>query len=615
MASFAYQPLPTGSIRLLHFVKDGAGRLDIKLIIHRLKELPPYNALSYVWGKCPDPPIYYVNCLDAASTQLTRIGVGPNLFRAFPALSTYSTLPLWTDAICIDQKNDSEKDAQIPLMQDIYRKAQKVIVWLGQDSNRVTLAMNALRYMANETSQSDYNPQELNGMPTSLQLNALSRVLRANRSIEATEATFSVKGLPPWGHQLWQGFVDLYFNEWFSRVWTFQEVALATDAVVLYSNLSVAWEAFKRLGLQLSETELLYQPSVSVPRQRQHEGYNNFTRLRSFMYPYVDDGLWFWPHVTEGRFKECTQKPDRIYGFLGVVPQQVRNLITIDSKMTYQDVYRQATAVFMRHGGMNRFLAEVSHDPSSTGSSDLPSWCPDWSAVPIATSLAANSEAGYSWRSDRFLEFDQGNHILTTHGFHVDTIHKVLDDYTYHWPPSGVAGPNGPAARMLSWLEECRDLVRETFPGDNGRDVEVWWKTLMGYVEGHNSTKYKERFPDPNTPRTGLEILLKRLNENIQSIPISESKIPRERLLVAQSVLGYMGMFWRGRVFFSTKNGRFGYAIKGIAAEDQVFIFSGEEQLYVLHRDTDLYRFRTVAYVNGLMLGEGRGKSGIVCIK
>jgi hypothetical protein len=39
---------------------------------------------------------------------------------------------LWIDAVCIDQSNRAEKALQIPLMTEIYAKATRVIVWLGE---------------------------------------------------------------------------------------------------------------------------------------------------------------------------------------------------------------------------------------------------------------------------------------------------------------------------------------------------------------------------------------------------------------------------------------------------------------------------------------------------
>ena len=40
---------------------------------------------------------------------------------------------LWIDSICINQSDLAEKSSQVNLMRRIYRKAKRVIVWLGKD--------------------------------------------------------------------------------------------------------------------------------------------------------------------------------------------------------------------------------------------------------------------------------------------------------------------------------------------------------------------------------------------------------------------------------------------------------------------------------------------------
>jgi hypothetical protein len=52
---------------------------------------------------------------------------------------------IWIDAICIDQKNDEEKGHQIQIMADIYGKANRVLVWLGESVERSDVALEAIR--------------------------------------------------------------------------------------------------------------------------------------------------------------------------------------------------------------------------------------------------------------------------------------------------------------------------------------------------------------------------------------------------------------------------------------------------------------------------------------
>jgi Heterokaryon incompatibility protein (HET) len=48
---------------------------------------------------------------------------------------------MWIDAICIHQKDDLEKGPQVALMGDIYRLADRVVVWLGPEADGSGRAM------------------------------------------------------------------------------------------------------------------------------------------------------------------------------------------------------------------------------------------------------------------------------------------------------------------------------------------------------------------------------------------------------------------------------------------------------------------------------------------
>lgn len=85
-----------------------------------------FDALSYVWGN------------PAVTGEITcnnrRRNVGKNLYDALERLR----LPddervLWIDALCINQADNQEKTQQVRLMGEIYSKAQRVLIWLGNN--------------------------------------------------------------------------------------------------------------------------------------------------------------------------------------------------------------------------------------------------------------------------------------------------------------------------------------------------------------------------------------------------------------------------------------------------------------------------------------------------
>ncbi|GME44344.1 putative glucan synthase protein [Neofusicoccum parvum] len=97
--------------------------------------LPPYTALSYCWG-APHPSQTIV--LNGIHVQ-----VGENLEAALQQLrhKDESRL-LWVDALCINQEDNEEKEAQVRIMSQIFRRAMSVIAWIGSEQSGTKLAMD-----------------------------------------------------------------------------------------------------------------------------------------------------------------------------------------------------------------------------------------------------------------------------------------------------------------------------------------------------------------------------------------------------------------------------------------------------------------------------------------
>lgn len=59
----------------------------------------------------------------------------------------YLTEPrvLWIDALCIDQQNESERSSQVARMSDIYRLADRVVIWLSPGYEGSEGALSLLR--------------------------------------------------------------------------------------------------------------------------------------------------------------------------------------------------------------------------------------------------------------------------------------------------------------------------------------------------------------------------------------------------------------------------------------------------------------------------------------
>lgn len=128
---YCYSPLPEACIRLLRLMphKDECTPIQCQIFDYHLLGSDEghhlYEALSYVWGTSEKLRTVYVD--------KARLAVTENLHAALSRLRDRS-LPriIWADAICINQDDTQERDHQVLFMAEIYAKASRVVVWLGE---------------------------------------------------------------------------------------------------------------------------------------------------------------------------------------------------------------------------------------------------------------------------------------------------------------------------------------------------------------------------------------------------------------------------------------------------------------------------------------------------
>lgn len=108
-----------------------------------------FAALSYHWGggeadctiivshdpnSAPIPKLEdaVIKKMSEGSLREKKFSIGANLFDALLHFrDKESTLALWVDALCINQSDLNEKSEQVRKMNQIYRKAYNVCIWLG----------------------------------------------------------------------------------------------------------------------------------------------------------------------------------------------------------------------------------------------------------------------------------------------------------------------------------------------------------------------------------------------------------------------------------------------------------------------------------------------------
>lgn len=136
---YQYRALPPDTIRVLCLLpdEDTDAPIRCRLVNHPLPRTARrcyYDALSYVWGDLAKPQKIAV---DAQYLLVTD-----NLHKAIYHLrDRYIERFVWIDAVCINQDDTREQEAQIRMMWRIYSLANRVIVWLGVAADQSDLAI------------------------------------------------------------------------------------------------------------------------------------------------------------------------------------------------------------------------------------------------------------------------------------------------------------------------------------------------------------------------------------------------------------------------------------------------------------------------------------------
>ncbi|PVH70657.1 HET-domain-containing protein, partial [Cadophora sp. DSE1049] len=167
-------------------LEPGAGQdaIHTRLITVDLSMNVQYEALSYAWGN--------TKSLDSISCNGRLTGVASNLYSALSHLRHPTKLRvIWVDVLCIDQTDEDERAQQVRLMRDIYSKAKRVLVWVGEETPDVEKAFSIL----------------LQSAPVA-----------ERYSIEFID---------------WNAVIQLLDWSWFTRVWVLQEVAHASKVTLI----------------------------------------------------------------------------------------------------------------------------------------------------------------------------------------------------------------------------------------------------------------------------------------------------------------------------------------------------------------------------------------------
>jgi Heterokaryon incompatibility protein (HET) len=399
----------TRLLALLPGSKDGL--VQCRIVPVRLGDaidVPIYQALSYCWGdpedtemiSCDDVMVPVTRSLEAALRNL-RLRDRPRM--------------LWADAVCINQRNVSERSHQVSIMALIYKYAAQVVVWLGEASPTSESAFWLLHRLADadENFAGAPGPFGLYGLPE------LGEFLGTDISLLARYRRGPLKALQ-----------DHLLRPWFTRLWVIQEVTSARDVLLICGEHKICWLKFCNALRFASLCGIV----DSTSRGRAMLCLSPFV---SKLGPAPQAGILYL--LQKYRHTLCSDDRDKIFAFFGMTRlQHMAQLqaefssigIVPDYDMSVQKLYEKLAYKLIYMEQSLDVLSTVRMSKSNVPG--LPSWVPDWTQSTTETSIldrrnGVESIRFYSTAKDTLTFPKLVEETLTLSGYVYDTVLQIAD--------------------------------------------------------------------------------------------------------------------------------------------------------------------------------------------
>ncbi|KAN0099506.1 HET domain containing protein [Hyaloscypha variabilis] len=354
MVQFYYEPLPLEThkdrIRVMElFPGDGDSPIECSIREESLSDTPDYEALSYRWGNLKTPQRISMQGKDFEITQ--------NLYTALRHLRyAKQKRTLWIDAICIDQMGVREKNHQVQLMRDIYKKARRTLIWLGRGTEKIRQGFAIIPKLIHASKE----------------------------KWSMTECMLDwelISNLP----SLWA----ILENPYFARVWIVQEIVFSADQLVVCGGLTVSWRDFS--------AAIVYSRQAGIALPLGQPSSLNFWSIRSSVMDlanHFDRG--FLNLLLRFRSFHATDPRDKVYALLGLTTvvgqggRQIQIQPDFDPRLSAEDIFiSSALAIIRASRNLDIFSVPRAATPSQL---KLPSWVPDWTVEELTSSLLLPDE-------------------------------------------------------------------------------------------------------------------------------------------------------------------------------------------------------------------------------
>ncbi|KAI4098230.1 MAG: hypothetical protein L6R37_006600 [Teloschistes peruensis] len=584
----------------------GIGSIECELSVESLFNPPEYEALSYTWGSATqDYPIRIHTISDTLHTE--TVLVTQHLHAALLRLRQPTTPRLvWIDQLCINQNNIPEKNAQVRLMADIYKRAQRTVVWLGE----VSMLHEDRDAILDATNRMTYRPD--NAYSSLGDVNIIQHLIGFECHGESREI----------GMRRRQLLAELLDRPWFTRAWVFQEAVVAKRGIVLCGSLEIDMEVlinlldgvcdrdFEEVGetASIMHTSKGYKPMFAIREARFEELYGASSSRKSKWLAMLWQGM--------GNLNATNQR-DKVYAFLAFSDSEEVARIAPSYEKSVASVYSDAALRSIQSmQSLDVLELAIKRDKFSF---TLPSWVPDFSrplpSLPFMThnvgSTAFDASKGLlypNWTQ----ELPRNISKLYVHGCIISTVKLIAPMVFPIYEPGKTLHDTIGLTEIIAWmisklpreadlsLQRIRERVLRTlFAEGAGRD------DTPGNLNYDDSDVLKVYSNEPILLQRRLAGFFKRPTPKPEPDSFKELELQHRYLRWLEKVVKIM----HHKKLFLSQHDDFGLAYEAVEEGDLVCILLGSKTPTLLRKASDeegqgCYRFVAQCYVEGWMRGE-----------
>jgi hypothetical protein len=511
-------------------------------------------------------------------------------------MDNIGNLAFWADQICIDQENLEERGKQVAIMGEIFRKASKVITYMGAEA-----------------------PTDVEGLELARLFQHLWRQIKESHMAHDSTAAWSFMKdqLPEHTSRCWRSMASIFYREWSTRLWMIQETTVNPNTLLVCGKHAIKWTlpsaAILITSIEMFPVHLKYVLMKKTAAEKfewpQSPSSTQLLILRAWFAEHGCNSQPLFNLLQASRYFSCSDPRDKIYGVLGLASDIDLLHICPDYTKPPEEVLTDTARRIIRSNCVLDLLNHVEYPKAL----NLPSWVPDW-GHPRTRDLLDHRRFNNcaSGNTKTTVAFDNDGSTLVLSG-------KILDTITYC---------SGDLSINASLFAHRPEVIYNEYP----RMIRVFRKV---------SKSLGFEFREMNSPKELLEMLSRTIiaNRRIDDDPLNiPAGVDRAPDVLFQNFLAFCQSFCRskssdmapltqttdddsaahretirfmeylsiseGRSLCTTLNGRLGLVHKTAQVGDSIAILVGGKTPYILHPDEDDFRLVGETYIDGLMQGE-----------